>query len=113
MNNENPLNQIPNIEESNEQRQQMSAQNELAIIKSGYYSVRANLDLSFEQTTGQLYAKLLETNQINQALQKEIATLKKQLEEIKSKPQKTDEVDEIYKQQLEEVKNNLGNPESF
>jgi len=75
----NPLEQIPNIEEPINQK--MSAQEELAIIKSGYYSVRASLDLSFEQTIGQLYAKLLETNQIVSALQKEITDLKKKFDE--------------------------------
>jgi len=76
---ENPLDKIPNIEEPTNQK--MSAQEELAIIKSGYYSVRASLDLNFEQTIGQLYAKLLETNQIVSALQKEIIDLKKKLTE--------------------------------
>jgi len=75
---QNPLDQIPNIEEPT--NQQMSAVEELAIIKSGYYSVRATLDLNFEQTVGQLYAKLLEKNQIVSALQKEISDLKIKLD---------------------------------
>jgi len=82
---ENPLDKIPNIEEQTPQ--QMSAIEELAIIKSGYYSIRATLELQFEQTVGRLYQQLLEKNQINSALTKEIAKLKKQLDEIKSKPQ--------------------------
>jgi len=86
---ENPLTKIPNIEEPT--NQQMSAVEELAIIKSGYYSIRATLELQFEQTVGRLYAQLLEKNQINSALTKEIAKLKKELDEIKikNKPQNT------------------------
>lgn len=78
---ENPLTKIPNIEEPT--TQQMSAVEELAIIKSGYYSIRATLELQFEQTVGRLYAQLLEKNQIISTLQKEIAILKKQFDEIK------------------------------
>jgi len=78
---ENPLTKIPNIEEP--MNQQMSAVEELAIIKSGYYSIRATLELQFEQTVGRLYAQLLEKNQIISTLQKEIANLKKQLDEIR------------------------------
>lgn len=78
---ENPLTKIPNIEEP--MNQQMSAVEELAIIKSGYYSIRATLELQFEQTVGRLYAQLLEKNQIISTLQKEIAILKKQLDEIR------------------------------
>lgn len=76
---ENPLDQIPNIEEATPQ--QMSAVEELAIIKSGYYSIRATLELQFEQTVGRLYQQLLEKNQIISALQKEISDLKIKLNE--------------------------------
>jgi len=78
---ENPLTKIPDIEEP--MNQQMSAVEELAIIKSGYYSIRATLELQFEQTVGRLYAQLLEKNQIISTLQKEIANLKKQLDELR------------------------------
>ncbi len=81
----NPLDKIPNIEEPSQEGRQLNAIEELAIIKSGYYSVRASLDLNFEQTVGQLYAQLLEKNQINSALTKEIAKLKKEIDEIKIK----------------------------
>ncbi len=71
-----PLESLPNIEEGNNGARQLNAQEEIAIIKSGYYSMRASLDLQFEQTVGQLYAQLLEKNQIVSALHAEVMSLK-------------------------------------
>jgi len=78
---ENPLTKIPNIEEPTPQV--LTPQDEISLIKSGYYSARATLDFQFEQTVGQLYQQLLQKNEIVSALQKEIANLKKQLDEIR------------------------------
>jgi len=79
----NPLEGLPNIEDPSNGARQLNAMEELAIIKSGYYSSRANLDLQFEQTVGNLYAQLLERNQINAVLQKENVEIKKENERLK------------------------------
>ena len=76
-----PLESLPNIEEP--QGRKLNALEELSMIKAGYYSARANLDLTFEQTLGNLYAELLQKNQINSVLQKENVELKKENEKFK------------------------------
>jgi len=79
-----PLAGIPNIEEPTDNKRQFNAMEELAMIKAGYYATRASLDLNFEQTVGQLYAQLLERNQINSVLQKENVDLKKEIAKLKA-----------------------------
>ncbi len=81
-----PLESLPNIEEP--QGRKLNALEELAMIKAGYYSARASLDLNFEQTIGNLYAELLQKNQINSVLQKENVEMKKENEKLKEEIKK-------------------------
>jgi len=83
-----PLAGIPNIEEPTDNKRQFNAMEELAMIKAGYYATRASLDLNFEQTVGQLYAQLLERNQINSVLQKENVDLKNEIIKLKEENNK-------------------------
>lgn len=81
-----PLESLPNIEEP--QGRKLNALEELSMIKAGYYSSRANLDLNFEQTIGNLYAELLQKNQINSVLQKENVEMKKENAKLKEEIKK-------------------------
>lgn len=72
----NPLDELPNIE-SIEQTPQMSAEQELAMIKAPMYQAQKGAELLTETTINNLYKSLLEKTAVIQALQKEIAELKK------------------------------------
>jgi len=77
----NPLNNIPNIEDAEpiERRRQMSAQEEQAFLKAPYYSMKAKMELAFEQVFTELYATLLEKTQQVEVLSKELAELKQKV----------------------------------
>jgi hypothetical protein len=84
MENENPLNELPNIEELEKEMPQMSAQQELAMIKAPMYQSQKQTDLLVETTINQVYQKLIEKNAVIMALQKELAELKQKLEKVQN-----------------------------
>ncbi len=74
-----PLDSLEDIEKG---MPQMSAQQELAMIKAPMYQSQKQTDLLVETTINQVYQKLIEKNAVIKALQSEIAVLKKRAKEF-------------------------------
>jgi hypothetical protein len=74
-----PLGSLEDIEKS---MPQMSADQELAMIKAPMYQSQKQTDLLTEATINQIYGKLIEKNAVIKALQSEIAVLKKRAKEF-------------------------------
>jgi len=70
------LEKIPNIEED-ERPQQMTGQEERAILKSPFYDKKAMMEMAFEQVFAQLYATILQDKETIRTLTLELAKLKK------------------------------------
>lgn len=82
----NPMAEIPDMEDIEQQMPKMSSEQELAMVKAPMYQSQKQTDLLIEATINQLYKQLMEKTGVIMALQAENAELRKKDEKPPETP---------------------------